>query len=161
MNVVAADVSGATFGVAVDGVPVDLDEEVVGSGLRDGSWVSLLGAGWNPHIRPKVAVVGLATLLRVVSCAQRLRCCTVDPCGDGGVRGPLARPGIVVASVVCNDIGYRCRAYAVASVQVGGVAVEPWCPLWSLLTGSYSSCSFAAYLSCWVTRGVCSWRMSM
>ncbi len=32
MNVVAAGVSGATFGVAVDGVPVDLDEEVVGSG---------------------------------------------------------------------------------------------------------------------------------
>ena len=83
INVVAADLSGATFGVAVDGVPVDLDGEVVGSGLRDGSWVTLLGAGWNPQIRPRVSVVESATQLRVVSwlsgCGAALstRVCTV------------------------------------------------------------------------------------
>ncbi len=112
INVVAADLSGATFGVAVDGAPVDLDGEVVGSGLRDGSWVTLLGAGWNPQIRPRVSVVESATQLRVVSGARAgavLHCLPgelfldVDTCDVALVSVEGDGPGRICAFAIAAD----------------------------------------------------------
>jgi DNA segregation ATPase FtsK/SpoIIIE, S-DNA-T family len=67
VNVVAADMSGATFGAVVDGHVVDLDLAVRECGLRDGSWVTLLGPGWHPSLRPKVSFVDSTLQVRIVS----------------------------------------------------------------------------------------------
>lgn len=65
VNVIAADVSGADVAIAVDGTVFPGETPVAETGLRAGSWISLLGAGTRP--RPVVRSVNAVAALRVVS----------------------------------------------------------------------------------------------
>lgn len=61
----AADISGADRGIAIDGLLVHPDTLVRDSGLRDGSWITLLGDGDTP--RARASRIESAAQLRVVS----------------------------------------------------------------------------------------------
>lgn len=80
VRVLAADISGADQRIAIDGVLVQPDTPIRDSGLREGSWVSLLGAGDVPM--PKIAGVASAAQIKIVS---GRKAGTVFHCAPGAI----------------------------------------------------------------------------
>lgn len=78
--VVAADLSGADEGMAIDGRYVQNDTLISESGLRDGSWISLLGVDDVPFV--SASPQGAVAKLQVVSGQETGK---VYYCGPGSI----------------------------------------------------------------------------